>query len=89
MYIPVKLNDRTWLVVVALDNTSMAVDNRGASSAMLEDNKAAIFVSLDKKNKDYYACDAGCLDPPVKLGPDISQFPVVFYILYIARNSLW
>ena len=43
---------------------------------VMSDNKAAIFVSLDKRNKDYYACDAGCLDPPVKLGPDISQFPV-------------
>ena len=35
--IPVKLNERTWLVVVALDKTSMAVDSRGASSAVLED----------------------------------------------------
>ena len=44
---------------------------------VMSDNKAAIFVSLDKRNKDYYACDAGCLDPPVKLGPDVSQFPVM------------
>ena len=48
---------------------------------VMEDNKAAIFVSLDKRNKDYYACDAGCLDPPVKLGPDLSQFPVLSALL--------
>jgi len=58
---------------------------------VMEDNKAAIFVSLDKRNKDYYACDAGCLDPPVRLGPDVSQFPVkltepVTAILYITAD---
>ena len=49
---------------------------------VMEDNKAAIFVSLDKRNKDYYACDAGCLDPPVRLGPDVSQFPVALWHCY-------
>jgi len=58
---------------------------------VMSDNKAAIFVSLDKRNRDYYACDAGCLDPPVKLGPDVSQFPVkltepVTAILYITAD---
>ena len=32
-----------------------------------EDNKANIFVALDRNDKPYYACDAGCLDPPVLL----------------------
>ena len=49
-YLPVKLKDSTWLVVVALDNTSMAVDNRGASSAMLEDNMAARIVNEKRLN---------------------------------------
>merc|ERR1719507_1406685 len=43
---------------------------------VMEDNRAAIFVSLDKRNRGYYACDAGCLDPPVKLGLTPQQFPV-------------
>ncbi len=33
-----------------------------------EDNKAILYTALDKKDRHYYACDAGCLDPPVKLG---------------------
>ena len=58
---------------------------------VMDDNKAAMFLSLDKKNKDYYACDAGCLDPPVKLGPDPIQFPVkltepVTAILYVTAD---
>ena len=32
-----------------------------------DDNKANIFVALDRNDKPYYACDAGCLDPPVLL----------------------
>lgn len=32
-----------------------------------EDNKASLFVSLDRNDKPYYACDAGCLDAPVQL----------------------
>lgn len=32
-----------------------------------EDNKASIFVSLDRNDRPYYACDAGCLDTPVML----------------------
>ena len=50
---------------------------------VMSDNKAAIFVSLDKRNKDYYACDAGCLDPPVKLGPEVSQFPVLIIFIIL------
>lgn len=32
-----------------------------------EDNKATLFVALDRNDKPYYGCDAGCLDPPVPL----------------------
>lgn len=31
------------------------------------DNKAVIYVALDRTDREFYACDAGCLDPPVKL----------------------
>jgi len=59
---------------------------------VMEDNKAAMFLSLDRRNKDYYACDAGCLDPPVKLGPDPIQFPIkltepLTAILYVTADS--
>ena len=58
---------------------------------VMADNRAAVFVSLDKRNRDYYACDAGCLDPPVRLGPSPQQFPVkltepVTAILYITAD---
>lgn len=32
-----------------------------------QDNKANIFVALDRNDKPYYACDAGCIDPPAQL----------------------
>lgn len=32
-----------------------------------EDNRAILHLSLDKNNKPYYACDAGCLDQPQQL----------------------
>lgn len=32
-----------------------------------EDNRAVLYVSLDRNNKPYYACDAGCLDAPNQL----------------------
>lgn len=62
--------------------------------ALNDDNKAEIFVSIDKlsgNNKEFYACDGGCLDAPVKLGPDQIAFPVkltepLTSILYIASD---
>ena len=45
--------------------------------------------------RDYYGCDAGCLDPPVKLGVQAVQFPVKLTdpptaLLYITGNpNLW
>jgi len=58
---------------------------------VMDDNRAKIFVSVDKKNRDYYGCDAGCLDPPVQLGLVPVQFPVkltdpVTAILYITAD---
>lgn len=56
------------------------------------DNKASIEVTLDRKDKDYFACDAGCLDPPVKLsGTEVKKFPVkltdpVTAVLYITAD---
>lgn len=56
-----------------------------------EDNKAVLQVALDRSDKDYYACDAGCLDTPVELAPSAKQFPVkltdpVTSILYITSD---
>jgi hypothetical protein len=31
------------------------------------DNRAVIDVTIDNENSQAYACDAGCLDPPIKL----------------------
>lgn len=33
-----------------------------------DDNKAVMFVALDRSDQSYYACDAGCLDEPILLG---------------------
>lgn len=57
-----------------------------------EDNKAAIFVALDRSDKYYYACDAGCLDSPVQLGPYRKYFPVkltepLTAILYVTADK--
>lgn len=32
-----------------------------------DDNKAVLYVSLDRNDKPYYACDAACLDTPIGL----------------------
>ena len=36
--------------------------------AVDENNKANLYVSLDRSDRSYFGCDAGCLDAPVKLG---------------------
>lgn len=58
-----------------------------------EDNKASIFVALDKNSgkQDFFACDGGCLDSPVQLSLIERQFPVkitepLTAILYITPN---
>ncbi|XP_035825941.1 uncharacterized protein KIAA2013 homolog isoform X2 [Aplysia californica] len=57
-----------------------------------EDNKAILFAALDRNDKPYYACDAGCLDPPVPLSNALHQFPVkltdpLTSILYITSDK--
>ncbi|XP_043242973.1 uncharacterized protein KIAA2013 homolog isoform X1 [Amphibalanus amphitrite] len=44
--------------------------------AVDDNNKANLFVSLDRSDRSYFGCDAGCLDAPVKLGPEPTRFPV-------------
>ena len=60
--------------------------------SVLEDNKAALYLALDRSDKDYYACDGGCLDAPVQLGPERTQFPVKLTdpptaVLYITSDK--
>lgn len=62
------------------------------SVILQEDNKAAIFVALDRSDKTYYACDAGCLDSPVQLGQYRKYFPVkltepLTAILYVTADK--
>ncbi|PVD33839.1 hypothetical protein C0Q70_05100 [Pomacea canaliculata] len=57
-----------------------------------EDNKASLFVSLDRNDKPYYACDAGCLDAPIQLSNEWQKFPVKLTepltgILYITADK--
>ena len=57
-----------------------------------DDNKASLFVALDRNDKPYYACDAGCLDPPMLLSRDWKRFPVkltepLTSILYITADK--
>nr|XP_029715209.1 uncharacterized protein KIAA2013 homolog [Aedes albopictus] len=63
------------------------------SIAVRDDNKAVLFVALDRSDGNYYACDAGCLDPPVQLGPSKTIFPVkltepLTSILYITSDKI-
>lgn len=62
------------------------------SVVLQEDNKAAIFVALDRSDRTYYACDGGCLDDPVPLGSYRKYFPVklsepLTAILYITADK--
>lgn len=57
-----------------------------------EDNKASIFVTLDRNDRPYFACDAGCLDTPVMLSNKWLKFPVKLTepltgILYITSDK--
>lgn len=58
-----------------------------------DDNKALLKVVLDRSDRDYYACDGGCLDPPVKLDFKSKQFPVkltapITAVLYITSDKV-
>ncbi|XP_071439153.1 uncharacterized protein KIAA2013 homolog isoform X3 [Hetaerina americana] len=62
------------------------------SIVVKDDNKAVLCVALDRSDKNYYACDGGCLDDPVQLGPHKTMFPVkltdpVTAILYITYDK--
>lgn len=57
-----------------------------------EDNKAELEVALDRSDRNYYACDGGCLDTPVQLGQEKRIFPVkltepLTSILYITSDK--
>ncbi|KAH9519222.1 hypothetical protein Btru_074997 [Bulinus truncatus] len=57
-----------------------------------EDNKATIYVALDRNDKPYYGCDAGCLDSPIQLSNEAHQFPVKLTdpptsVLYITADK--
>jgi len=57
-----------------------------------EDNKAEMEVALDRSDRNYYACDGGCLDQPIQLGPEKRTFPVkltepLTAILYITSDK--
>lgn len=58
------------------------------------ENKAQIFVVLDQNTlqKDFYACDGGCLDPPKRLSKTPIDFPVkqtepLTAILYVTSDK--
>uniref|UniRef100_A0A8W8N3W7 Uncharacterized protein n=1 Tax=Magallana gigas TaxID=29159 RepID=A0A8W8N3W7_MAGGI len=57
-----------------------------------DDNKANIYVALDRNDRPYYACDAGCIDSPMQLSRKVQQFPVkltepLTAILYITADK--
>ncbi|CAG0883181.1 unnamed protein product [Darwinula stevensoni] len=57
-----------------------------------DDNVAVLHASLDRKDREYWACDAGCMDPPIQLGPQWKEFPVklthpVTPVLYITSDK--
>ncbi|XP_055637924.1 uncharacterized protein KIAA2013 homolog [Toxorhynchites rutilus septentrionalis] len=63
------------------------------SIVVRDDNKAVLSVALDRSDRNYYACDAGCLDTPVQLGPSKTIFPVkltepITSILYITSDKI-
>ena len=67
------LNDSREVVVLMLTGNSTHVN---ISVIVGDDNKAVLYVALDRNDMPFYACDAGCLDPPIKLGS------VGFFVLF-------
>ncbi|XP_014259710.1 uncharacterized protein KIAA2013 homolog [Cimex lectularius] len=68
------------------------ITNINVSVTLQDDNKALLGVSLDKSDKNYYACDGGCIEEPVKLGTSVIYFPVkmtepITSILYITSDK--
>lgn len=63
------------------------------SVVLNKDNKARLYVALDRNDRPYYACDAGCIDDHVKLGAQQVEFPVkltepLTAILYVTADEL-
>lgn len=63
------------------------------SIVVRDDNKAVLSVALDRSDRNYYACDAGCLDTPVQLSQSKTLFPVkltepLTSILYITSDKI-
>ncbi|XP_064603192.1 uncharacterized protein KIAA2013 homolog [Liolophura sinensis] len=57
-----------------------------------DDNRAVMYVALDRNDKPYYGCDAGCNDPPVALSNVKQSFPVkltkpITALLYITADT--
>ncbi|KAK3597582.1 hypothetical protein CHS0354_030125 [Potamilus streckersoni] len=62
------------------------------SAIVGEDNKASLYAALDRNDKPYFACDAGCIDLPVQLSKEKKMFPVkltepLTSILYITADK--
>ena len=62
------------------------------SVQMGDDNKAQLYVSVDRVDVSLYACDAGCLDAPILIGRTPTRLPVkltdpVMPILYITSDK--
>jgi len=79
---------------------NLAFGNGSSVSVKVEvnkENKAVLYASVNRtvivdSNRHFFACDAGCLDMPVELGPDWKLFPVkltdpVTPILYITSDK--
>nr|CAD7265348.1 unnamed protein product [Timema shepardi] len=66
-----------------------------------EDNKAVVYVALDRSDKSYYACDGGCLDDPVQLGKALALLKhvaeasntdvlrIAGYLAWLGHNLQW
>ncbi|XP_026478409.1 uncharacterized protein KIAA2013 homolog [Ctenocephalides felis] len=62
------------------------------SVVVRDDNKAVLYVAVDRADRNYYACDGGCMDDPIQLGPTKKLFPVkltepLTAILYITSDK--
>lgn len=62
------------------------------SVILQENNKARLGVSIDKIDKEFYACEGGCINTPVQLRTSESYFPVkmtepITSILYITSDK--
>lgn len=80
-------DDNKAVMYVALDRSGMSLYVKNK----LQSQTTSIKNFSSNEDGQYYACDAGCLDDPVKLGPEKTMFPVkltepLTAILYIASD---